>query len=80
MVLKALEATAREDGWATLAALGSQLIRNHPSFDPRNYQVSKLGDLMRKQSYLEVKDVVGEATGHVNLHVRRRPIAALKNG
>ena len=25
MVLKALEATAREDGWATLFALGSQL-------------------------------------------------------
>lgn len=50
MVLKALEATAREDGWATLSALGSQLTRNHPSFDPRNYKESKLGELMRKQS------------------------------
>lgn len=71
MVLKALEATAREDGWATLSALGSQLNRNHPSFDPRNYEVAKLGELMRKQAYLELKDVItGE--GHTHLLVRRR--------
>jgi hypothetical protein len=71
MVLKALEATAREDGWAALSALGSQLTRNHPSFDPRNYNESKLGELMRKQPYLEVKEVA--VNEHVNLHVRRKP-------
>jgi uncharacterized LabA/DUF88 family protein len=49
MVLTALDATARDDGWSSLSALGSQLTRNHPSFDPRNYGVSKLGELMRKQ-------------------------------
>lgn len=79
MVLKALEATAREDGWATLSALGSQLTRNHPSFDPRNYKESKLGELMRKQGYLEMKEVVaGEGTGHVHLHVRRKQAAPAK--
>ena len=73
MVLKALEATAREDGWATLSALGSQLTRNHPSFDPRNYKESKLGELMRKQGYLQIKEVpVGEGGAHVQLHVRRK--------
>ncbi len=73
MVLKALEATAREDGWATLSALGSQLTRNHPSFDSRNYGVSKLGELIRKQGYLEMKEVpVGESGTHVQLHVRRK--------
>ena len=79
MVLKALEATAREDGWATLSALGSQLTRNHPSFDPRNYKESKLGELMRKQNYLEMKEVVaGEGAGHVHLHVRRKQAASAK--
>lgn len=73
MVLTALEATAREDGWAQLAALGSQLNRNHPSFDPRNYGSSKLGELMRKQAYLEVKEVpFAEGSGAVNVYVRRR--------
>lgn len=80
MVLKALEATAREDGWATLSALGSQLTRNHPSFDPRNYKELKLSELMRKQSYLEMKEVfAGEGTGqHVQLHVRRKQAALAK--
>jgi len=73
MILTALEATARDDGWSTLSALGSQLTRNHPSFDPRNYGVAKLGELMRKQVYLEVKEVpVGDGSMHMNLQVRRK--------
>jgi len=79
MILTALEATARDDGWSTLSALGSQLTRNHPSFDPRNYGVAKLGELMRKQAYLEVKEVpVGDGSMHVNLQVRRKAVQAPK--
>ena len=81
MILTALDATARDDGWSTLSALGSQLTRNHPSFDPRNYGVSKLGELMRKQSYLEVKEVpMGDGSTHVQLHVRRKAGSASKGG
>ena len=77
MVLTALDATAREDGWSTLAALGSQLTRNHPSFDPRNYGVAKLGELMRKQGWLEVKEVpMGEGSNQVHVHVYVRRKAA----
>jgi 2-polyprenyl-6-methoxyphenol hydroxylase-like FAD-dependent oxidoreductase len=39
--------------------------------------VTKLGDLMRKQTYLETKEVsVGDAGQHVNLQVRRKPTSA----
>lgn len=73
MVLNALEVTGREDGWSTLAALGGQLSRSNPSFDSRNYGVTKLGDLMRKQPYLEIKEVpTGEAGTQIHLHVRRK--------
>lgn len=75
MLLNALNATAREDGWATLAALGGQLNRSNPSFDPRNYGVAKLGELIRQQAaYLEVKEVIsgdGDAA-QTHLHVRRK--------
>lgn len=75
MLLNALNATAREDGWTTLSALGSQLNRSNPSFDPRNYGVAKLGELIRQQAaYLDVKEVKsgeGDAT-QVHLHVRRK--------
>lgn len=79
MVLTALEATARDDGWSSLSALGSQLTRNHPSFDPRNYGVSKLGELMRKQGYLEVKEVpAGDGSTQVHVYVRRKVAPASK--
>lgn len=74
MVIAALEAAAREDGWAALGPVGSQMTKNHPSFDPRNYGFSKLGELMRKQDYLDVKEVpMGDGSANVHLHVRRKP-------
>lgn len=73
MVIAALEATAREDGWALLGPVGGQMTKNHPSFDPRNYGFSKLGELMRKQDYLEVKEVsMGDGSANVHLHVRQK--------
>lgn len=75
MLLNALSATMREDGWTALSALGSQITRSNPSFDPRNYGFSKLGELIRQQAaYLEVKEVKsGEGdSGHTHLHVRRK--------
>jgi uncharacterized LabA/DUF88 family protein len=80
MVLKALEVTARDDGWASLSALGSQLTRNHPSFDARNYGEAKLGDLMRKQSYLEIRETqMGENGAHIGVSVRRKPVESAKS-
>lgn len=71
MVVAAVEATTREDGWASLSAVGSQMTKNQPSFDPRNYESAKLGELMRKQSYLEVKEVpMGDGSTNVHICVR----------
>jgi uncharacterized LabA/DUF88 family protein len=82
MLLAAVDAAAREDGWALLAAVGSQLNRNHPSFDPRHYACSKLGELIRKQGYLETKEVPtgGEGSGTVHVYVRRRQGASVAGG
>ncbi|MBX9817992.1 MAG: NYN domain-containing protein [Burkholderiaceae bacterium] len=81
ILLNALNATAREDGWTTLAALGGQITRSHPSFDPRNYGVAKLNELIRQQAaYLdvkEVKSVEGDAV-QTHLHVRRKAAGGAK--
>jgi hypothetical protein len=67
----AVEASARESGWAPLSAVGSILLNTHPSFDSRNYGFSKLGELVRKQPFLEVNEVaLGDGSGNVHLHVR----------
>ena len=73
MVLAALDAAARDDGWAPLGPVGSQMNKNNPSFDPRNYGFSQLSKLMRKQDYLEVKEVsMGDGSTNVHLHIRRK--------
>ena len=79
MVIGALDAVAREDGWAALGPVGSQITKNHPSFDSRNYGFSKLGELMRKQDYLEIKEVpLGDGSTNVHIHVRKRSAMAQK--
>jgi uncharacterized LabA/DUF88 family protein len=76
MILTALDAAARDDGWAPLGPLGSQMNKNNPSFDPRNYGFSQLSKLMRKQDYLEVKEVsTGDGSTSVHLFVRRKIVA-----
>ncbi len=50
----AVETASQDDGWARLSAVGSYLNNAYPSFDPRNYDFSKLSALARAQDYLEV--------------------------
>lgn len=74
IIKSAIEATARDSGWTTLAAVGSIIIKNHPSFDARNYGFPKLSELVRKQNYLEVKEVpVGDGSTNFHLYVRLKP-------
>lgn len=71
MIRTAVTATARDNGWSALSAVGSMLLKNSPSFDPRNYGFQKLGELVRKQNYLEAKEIpVGDGSTNVHVHVR----------
>jgi uncharacterized LabA/DUF88 family protein len=70
IIRPAVEASVRENGWAPLSAVGSILLKMHPSFDSRNYGFSKLGELVRKQLFLEVKEVATGDGSNVHLHVR----------
>ncbi len=42
----AVEASSDESGWAHLATTGSNIAKQSPEFDPRNYGYSKLGELL----------------------------------
>jgi hypothetical protein len=74
MLRAAIEASAREDGWSALSGVGSMISKNNPSFDSRNYGCPKLGELARKQPYLEVKEVpASDGSTNVHLYVRTKP-------
>ncbi len=65
----AISGTSKDDGWSHLGEVGSYLIKSHAAFDPRDYGHSKLGELVRAEPYVEVKDVPG-ASGVSQLWVR----------
>ena len=57
VLTKAVNATADDDGWATLSAIGNHIARSHSSFDPRTWGYSKLSSLVADQPYLETRKV-----------------------
>src|SRR4051794_19170355 len=48
----AVTSTSKDDGWSNLSEVGSYLTKSHTAFDARDYGHSKLGELVRAQSYL----------------------------
>jgi len=46
LLRSAVEASSDESGWAHLAPVGSNVAKQWPEFDPRNYGYSKLGELV----------------------------------
>lgn len=50
---KAVNATADEEGWTHLGAIGNHLSRTHAAFDPRMFGHTKLSALVAAQPYLE---------------------------
>lgn len=79
MMRIAVTGSAKDDGWAALSTVGSMLLKNSPSFDPRNYGCQKLGELVRRQDYLEVKDVPSaENPAALHIQVRLRPAIAAR--
>jgi uncharacterized LabA/DUF88 family protein len=51
----AIDASSNEEGWANLGPVGSNIIKNAPEFDPRNYGYSKLSDLAIAIGLFEAK-------------------------
>jgi uncharacterized LabA/DUF88 family protein len=70
LLIAAIAGAAREDGWAPLSSVGSLVVKSNPSFDPRNYGCEKLGELVRRQSYLKVKKVPVDGSPSAHIYVR----------
>ena len=77
LLSNAISSTSKDDGWSNLGEVGSYLSKSHAAFDARDYGQSKLGELVRKQPYVEVKSVPG-LTGLSHLLVRLKPAGAAR--
>ncbi|HTN34055.1 MAG TPA: NYN domain-containing protein [Marinobacter sp.] len=73
IIIDAVNAVSRDDGWSPLSAVGSYINKNTPSFDPRNYGYDKLGQLVRSLSYLEIQERSFSAeSSNVHIYVREK--------
>ena len=56
MMVDAIKAQSKEDGWASLSEVGGFINKNNPSFDQRTYGFERLGELVRVLNYLTVEE------------------------
>jgi len=52
----AVEASSDDSGWAHLATVGSNVVKQLPEFDPRNYGYKKLGELVKATQLFELEE------------------------
>ncbi|MGV1768405.1 NYN domain-containing protein [Rhizobium rhizogenes] len=69
MLTKAVIATADEDGWVNLGAVGSHVAKQSPEFDSRNYGFARLSDLVEATGKFDI-DRSGKTQKGVLIHLR----------
>ena len=69
---RAITSTSHDDGWASLSSVANHVIRVEPSFSVKDYDASKLVDLVRAQSYVDV-DQPESGPVRVRLAVKEAP-------
>jgi len=74
-IAKILDDISDEDGWVHLGALGANISKLRPAFDPRIYGFKKLSDLIKGQTgRFELQTKGTTSTGGAVLYARNRPI------
>jgi len=61
LLRNAVEASSDDSGWAHLAPVGSNVAKQAPDFDPRNYGYKKLRELVAATQLFEIEE---RATGN----------------
>lgn len=56
LLRNAVEASSDDSGWAHLASVGSNIAKQAPEFDPRNYGYVKLGELVAATKLFEIEE------------------------
>ncbi|WP_226905299.1 NYN domain-containing protein [Poseidonibacter ostreae] len=73
IIISAINAVSKDDGWARLSNLGAYINKKHPSFDPRNYGYDKLGKLIRDLNYILIDErKFNDDSDNVHIYIRIR--------
>jgi uncharacterized LabA/DUF88 family protein len=72
LLRSALEAASDESGWAHLGAVGSNIAKQAPEFDPRNYGYGKLRELAVATKLFDVDERVQSDGQSKAIYIRDR--------
>ena len=70
LLRNAVQASSDDSGWAHLAPVGSNIAKQSPDFDPRNYGYSKLGELVLATKLFDLEERKIGDTNSKALYVR----------
>ena len=56
LLRNAVEASSDDSGWAHLGLVGSNIAKQAPEFDPRNYGYKKLGELVAAAKLFQIEE------------------------
>lgn len=70
LLRNAVEASSDESGWALLAPVGSNIAKQSPDFDPRNYGYTKLGELVSATKLFDIEERQTGTSGSKAVFVR----------
>ena len=70
LLRNAVEASSDEDGWAHLAPVGSNIAKQSPDFDPRNYGYGKLRELISASNLFDMEERPIGGTNSKAIYVR----------
>lgn len=72
LLRNAVEASSDDSGWSFLGAVGNNIAKQAPEFDPRNYGYRKLSELVTASGLFEIENrIVGDGTT-TSTYVRSR--------
>ena len=70
LLRNAVEAASDDSGWAHLASVGSNVAKQSPEFDPRNYGYMKLGDLVSATKLFDREERIMGTSNSKAIYIR----------
>jgi len=70
LLRNAVEASSDDSGWSRLGPVGSNIAKQSPEFDSRNYGYAKLSALVTASDLFEIDVRENSSTGHKAIFVR----------
>jgi hypothetical protein len=71
-IAKIMDDIADEDGWAHLGALGANITKLRPEFDPRTHGYKKLSDLIKGYPQVFELQARGASDGTAVMYARHK--------